>query len=236
MRKQRKGMTIPTILAMVLLLITLVVPTTVKAYPTENVDPDKDCTLTIESDKLVSTKFYLYKVASMDSQTQFTLTDDFAGSNATVNGLTSSQYTSLAVTLSDYVTENSVKVAQTVTTNSSGSAKFASTMKPGMYLLVCKDAAIGSKTYTVEQIIIVPTYTSKSTSWTYDVTAKVKATSDTVTTTATTTTTTTTTTTNKKLPQTGQLWWPVPVLAAIGIAIFAIGALKNKYYHKNNDK
>lgn len=33
-----------------------------------------------------------------------------------------------------------------------------------------------------------------------------------------------TTTTTKKLPQTGQLWWPVPVLAIGGLALIAVGS------------
>ncbi|MBR5513564.1 MAG: hypothetical protein IKV85_06220, partial [Ruminococcus sp.] len=57
--------------------------------------------------------------------------------------------------------------------------------------------------------------------------------SDTTTTTTSTTTTTTATTTKKttskvtttsKLPQTGQLWWPVPVMAGAGLVLIATGA------------
>ena len=29
--------------------------------------------------------------------------------------------------------------------------------------------------------------------------------------------------TNTKLPQTGQLWWPVPIMAFLGIVAFMIG-------------
>lgn len=47
--------------------------------------------------------------------------------------------------------------------------------------------------------------------------------SDTTTTTATTTTTTSTTKKPEKLPQTGQLWWPVPVLALSGLIMMGVG-------------
>lgn len=43
------------------------------------------------------------------------------------------------------------------------------------------------------------------------------------TTSKTTTRTTTGTSTGEKLPQTGQLWWPVPALAAAGVILMAIG-------------
>ncbi len=41
-------------------------------------------------------------------------------------------------------------------------------------------------------------------------------------------TTTTTTTSTGKLPQTGQLWWPVPVMGAGGIILFAVGYRLNR--------
>lgn len=52
-------------------------------------------------------------------------------------------------------------------------------------------------------------------------------TSTTVTTTSSTTTTTSTTSTGK-LPQTGQLWWPVPVCGAGGLVLFTVGWRLNK--------
>lgn len=35
-----------------------------------------------------------------------------------------------------------------------------------------------------------------------------------------------------KLPQTGQLWWPVPILAMVGLTVFIIGFIK----YKNSEK
>ncbi len=48
------------------------------------------------------------------------------------------------------------------------------------------------------------------------------------TTTSKATTTGTTTTSNGKLPQTGQLWWPVPVMGAAGMVLFAVGWRLNR--------
>lgn len=39
---------------------------------------------------------------------------------------------------------------------------------------------------------------------------------------------TTTTTTTSKLPQTGQLWWPVPALACAGVALVLVGLIRRK--------
>lgn len=38
--------------------------------------------------------------------------------------------------------------------------------------------------------------------------------------------------TNTTLPQTGQLWWPVPLLAAAGMALFAVGWLRRRRYEE----
>lgn len=57
-------------------------------------------------------------------------------------------------------------------------------------------------------------------------TTTVSTTGSTVTT--STTTTAKTTTSTGKLPQTGQLWWPVPVCGAGGLVLFAVGWRLNK--------
>jgi len=66
--------------------------------------------------------------------------------------------------------------------------------------------------------------TEKSTDETIATSETVKATENTSTSITTSTTIiTTTTTTPEKLPQTGQLWWPVPVLALAGLVLMGIG-------------
>ncbi len=59
-------------------------------------------------------------------------------------------------------------------------------------------------------------------------TATTSTTTKTSTTTTVTTQKTTTTTSSGKLPQTGQLWWPVPVCGAGGLVLFAAGWRLNK--------
>ncbi len=74
------------------------------------------------------------------------------------------------------------------------------------------------------------TETTSTTTVTKDIVAEDDATTSTTTNTTSTTTTTTTAkttpkvTTTSKLPQTGQLWWPVPVMAGAGLVLVAIGA------------
>lgn len=39
-----------------------------------------------------------------------------------------------------------------------------------------------------------------------------------------------------KLPQTGQLWWPVPILVIAGLAAFAIGWIRSRKWNDRNEK
>ncbi len=43
-------------------------------------------------------------------------------------------------------------------------------------------------------------------------------------------------TVSEKLPQTGQLWWPVPWLSVSGILIFSLGYIKEKRRHDHEEK
>ena len=46
----------------------------------------------------------------------------------------------------------------------------------------------------------------------------------------------TTTKASKTLPYTGQLWWPVPILSAVGMAVFATGWLMNIHKRRRDEK
>lgn len=71
--------------------------------------------------------------------------------------------------------------------------------------------------------------------WTINNTYSVSETSQAVTT-AQTQTETKVTTQPPSLPQTGQLWWPVPVLSAGGLIIFSTGWKINSHKRKKNEK
>lgn len=81
---------------------------------------------------------------------------------------------------------------------------------------------------TVETIsTMTETQESTVTDMTESTTENTNPTQNTTTTTVTTTTVTTETTTTEKIPQTGQLWWPVPLLAAAGLISIAVGVRLN---------
>lgn len=84
-----------------------------------------------------------------------------------------------------------------------------------------------SATTTVTETETTTSADKTTTSTTVSVTSGT-TTSKTSTTTTTTSKGTTTTTSTGKLPQTGQLWWPVPVCGAGGLVLFAAGWRLNK--------
>ena len=91
-----------------------------------------------------------------------------------------------------------------------------------------------STTTTTTTTLSTTTTTTTTVTGTTTTTDQTTTTTSTVTgtttsgTTTTTTTGTTTTTSTGKLPQTGQLWWPVPVCGAGGLVLFAAGWRLNK--------
>lgn len=101
---------------------------------------------------------------------------------------------------------------------------------------------------TIETTTTSTATTTSSTTTTAKVTKDIVAEdSETMTTTTSTTETTTTTTTTikkttkkttttSKLPQTGQLWWPVPVMAGAGLVLIAAGARIISNSKRNEDE
>lgn len=95
------------------------------------------------------------------------------------------------------------------TTDAQGRVTFEG-VECGLYLIVQSAAADG---YEAVKAFVVSVPMSVNGEWTYDVTAKPKAERAPE----------PTPPPDDRLPQTGMLKWPVPVLAAAGVAVFAVG-------------
>lgn len=114
--------------------------------------------------------------------------------------------------------------ADPVTVDKDGNATF-SDLTFGLYLVVQKTAASGYGK-TAPFLVSVPyLYADK---YQYDVTSQPKTDLVREVPTKPTSPTTKPTTSGggKKLPQTGQLWWPVPVLACAGLGCIAVGLFR----------
>ena len=115
-----------------------------------------------------------------------------------------------------------------VTVDRDGNATF-SDLTFGLYLVVQKTAASGYGK-TAPFLVSVPYLYADE--YQYDVTSQPKTDLEREVPTKPTSPTTKPTTTSsgggKKLPQTGQLWWPVPVLACAGLGCIAVGLFRRR--------
>ncbi len=183
----------------------------------------------------------MYKVADIvrgsDGSLSYAYTDGFASCGLVLGDLTNDK---LPESLSAYAQQNKLSAAaQSVGEN--GVCQY-SDLGLGLYLIVQTKAAEG---YCAIDPFLVSVPIADPEGWDYDIDATPKMEALTATSTSSTTTTnsssttssttnpsTTTTTLNSnvqgdgdgnKLPQTGQLNWPIPVLAGVGIILFLFG-------------
>lgn len=158
----------------------------------------------------------IYKVGEIsedDGNYSFVLTRDFTGSGVSLEDISSS---ALAERLEKYISDNNlVGISQTV--GSDGTVYFSG-LELGLYLAVQTKAADGYEK-AAPFMVSVPMYENGA--YVYDVNATPKLSVST--TPAPTPTTPPSTTTTTTIPQTGQLNWPIPLLAALGLCMFLIG-------------
>lgn len=170
----------------------------------------------------------LYKVAdiaSSEAGLSYEYTQAFSACEAELTNLTSSTLIDLLTAIAAQDSTNAV--VQTIGTD--GVCRFGD-LSTGLYLLVQKTTAEG---YVAVSPFLVTLPLSDGDNWVYDVVATPKMGTYSSTTTSTSTTSSTSSTSGtgnvmgdgsgNKLPQTGQLNWPIPVLAVSGILLFFLG-------------
>lgn len=173
----------------------------------------------------------LYKVASAvqsDGNNIFQLTEGFEGSGVDLDGISESDSGAreLASVLETYA--NSKKISgEAVTVDKNGQASWQG-LDLGIYLIVNTSAAEGYAPVS-SFLITVPRYLNGS--YVYDVTARPKlGTAD-----KTASETPKSNALTGKLPQTGQLWWPVPILAIAGILFVLLGWYRERRFGEENN-
>lgn len=158
----------------------------------------------------------IYQVATLyldDGNMAYSYTEAFSGCTETLDV----EDTSLAATLAEYVTDNNISgTAATIGTD--GTVSFNG-LELGLYLVVQTTQSTGYN--TISPFLVTVPYVENDV-WVYNVDASPKVEVYTEPATPTTPTTPSTPST-PTLPQTGQLNWPIPVLAVSGLVLFAIG-------------
>ena len=167
----------------------------------------------------------LYRVGEVREENgnySFALTGDFTGCGQSLTNIQSAQ---LAKNLAQYVADHDL-IGTTREIDSSGTVTFPQ-LTLGLYLLVQNKAASG---YHKAEPFLVSVPMQENGAYVYNVNAspkvEVKKTSEPGNPGSKNPSTSTTSTSGKsqsKLPQTGQLNWPVPVLAVLGMGLFSAG-------------
>ena len=236
--------------ALAILLTTLLA----LCAPALAVAPTGSLTLTASygTTPLVGAPFKLYLVAEHDEASDFALCGEFAGSSVDLSDLsTAGKLAQAALDLERWAGEKEIAPLAQQNTDSSGSVSFTS-LAQGLYLVGGVTHQQGSHRYqSAPCLISLPSWDGSTGIWELNVTAFPKfersGTSggdptptptepDTPTPTEPDTPTppdpveppdtpTTPPVGPEKLPQTGQLKWPVPVLAALGMLLLLAGSI-----------
>lgn len=203
-------------------------------------DGDKECSVTMElktkdQEALTNVMFEFYQVGEIASYNQEKITyqylETFRNSNITLNVEEASENEKSAKELCAYAKQQNIQGKRYVT-DAEGIVRITG-LKPGLYLVgaVYQEREVGKVEYTKPFLAGIPEYENNE--LIFDVTIKAKVSKETlpliplekpV---------------NKgkkpgivKLPQTGMLRWPIPVLALAGILLLEAGWYEG-YVKKN---
>ncbi len=193
--------------AALVLLLNLALP--VQAHPVPDLTKTGSISVTMRyGNKVVpGGTLTLYRVGDIhedDGNYSFVLTSEFAASSVSLEDPASAK---TAKALAKFADKQSIH-GERATISRKGKAKFTG-LRPGLYLLVQYDAAKG---YNKVDPFLVTLPIKDGDSYTYDVDASPKLELEPA-----------PTTPHSRLPQTGQLNWPVPVLSAAGMFLLAAG-------------
>lgn len=212
MRKQ-----ILSLIAAALLLCSLSL--TAFAHPVPDTTRTGSIHVTMQQDgaPVAGGSLTIYRVALLaedDGNYSFALTDEFAPTGL---GLEELQSATLAASFAQYAQDNAIP-GRTQAIAADGTVTFETEL--GLYLVTQKEPAPG---YNAVEPFLVAVPNLDGEDYVYDVDAGPKITLTTAPTPVPTATPQPTTPPGPTLPQTGQLNWPVPLLAMLGLCLFVIG-------------
>ncbi len=194
------------------------------------IDEGADVSLQIEYKKdgvkIEGATFDIYKVAEISETVEFTKTEDFSEFMLDLEGIDQEKWIKRAKEAKDFVDSNKeIEPLATGKTDKEGILLIPdedTEMTTGLYLVIGHACELNGKTYQSDPFFICLPNLNSSDEWVYDEVAMPKVTSKTP----------TEVPKDTKLPQTGMLKWPIPVLAGTGILFFMIGWAKRQKEEK----
>ena len=199
------------------------------AFAAETPDESAEGSITIklsyDGESLEGGAFAIYEagdVSLSNGDYSFVLSESFSGFSGTLEDL---ENETLAEELYEYIEANGISPLAT-SENSSGEVVFDS-LSIGLYLVVQTESCTGYELLS-PFLVSLPIYDETSGSYVYDVSAYgkfalISSPEEETTTAEETTAGEEETESEPKLPQTGQLNWPIPVLAVTGLALIITG-------------
>lgn len=203
----------------ILLLCTMSI--TVMAHDVPDLDASGSITVNIVDDgqKITSGTLTFYRIGEIcedDGNYDFQLTGDFSSCGESLQDVYSPE---LAQKLMDFANQNKIS-GETVQIENGTAVYSIPKGQLGLYLVVQYQASTG---YDMLHPFLISVPNLEDGEYVYDVNATPKM-GEIVPSVPTTPTTPPTTDTDvPSLPQTGQMKWPVPVLTALGLCLFAVG-------------
>ena len=204
---------------LILMLIMIVAMLPVQTMAIDPIDLTQPVSLAINY-KWEGTQFDIYRVADSDRFAVFTLSGDFTDFKRDINSCKNSDdWDFMTKNVVAYATANQLRPMHTAYVHDK-ICQF-SDLKAGLYLVIGHNIDEGDMTYSVDPFLICLPDRDMNDVWMYDTMALPKFTA---------------TKHNPPhhndpppdLPQTGQLWWPVPVLLGCGVVSLLIGATRRK--------
>lgn len=210
------------ILISLLLALTLTVclPLSVSAHPVPDMTRKGSITVTMryKGKPVPGGSLTLYRVGKLhedDGNYSFVPVTAFQGCVTSFDDIQSPE---LAAALAEYAKKQGLVSVTTKTIGNDGTVTFSG-LELGLYLLVQDTAAQG---YGKVSPFLVSVPYLKDDRYIYDVASTPKTGLDRE------VTPTKAPSYDRNLPQTGQLWWPVPVLICAGLACIAVGLFRRR--------
>lgn len=234
MRKLRKR---GALLGAAALIAALLLALSAPAMALDAIDPAQSGSLTIETEyadaPLSEVTLSLYRVADVDEHGRFALTEEWAESGAAVNDLErASQWSASAAALADWAQAHDLPPVKTGTTAADGTTRFTA-LTAGLYLVTGETLERDGMAYSCAPYLVsLPALEGDS--WNYSVRSVPKLSGTAVPTQPEQpepeqpAPSEHPTPGDATLPQTGQLRWPIPVLAVGGMVMLALGLWLNR--------
>lgn len=149
------------------------------------IDESRGCEIsvqyTVQTGPAANVAFRLYRVARCNSDGSLTMDNAFKGYPVVIDTTDSERMTALAMTLEGYVAKDHIAAIDDGVTDSTGLVKFpvkATTLSPGVYLILGNSFVFGRTRYTPEPIVVQIPYTESSGEWGYSASVELKYTSE----------------------------------------------------------